>query len=115
MTEYKYGASRSNLKAREVEGHIQNIRESRKEWHAKLEELDREMEYEKKVFKQLRARQTIAEKRLEARTEHMEAQTILRQQIRAKYQDPPGAGARRMAIILHEIAEHSLRKRKVES
>lgn len=109
---YEYGESPSHLKAREVEGHIRNIRESRKQWLAKLEELDRELEQEQRVFAQLRARQTIAEKRLEARTERLEAQTILCQQIRAKYNDPPGEGARRMAIILNEIDEHSLRKRK---
>lgn len=111
MTTYAYGESPSHLKAREVEGHIRNIRESRAEWEAKLAELDRELEQEQNISRQLRAKQTIAEKRLADRTERLEAQTILCQQIRAKYQDPPGEGRRRMAVILNEIDEYQLRKR----
>jgi septal ring factor EnvC (AmiA/AmiB activator) len=89
-------------KIREVETHIQRIRESRKEWAARLEELNREIEQEDAIFKQLTAKQTITERRLEQRTQHHKEAYKLVQQIRAKYQDPPGEGRRRMAIILRE-------------
>lgn len=86
----------------EVEAHIQNIRESRLQWEARLEELNQELEAEQRIYAELRAKQNKAEKRLHQRAEIIDTAHKLTQEIRAKYNDPPGEGRRRMQIFLRE-------------